>query len=201
MTSRNEILAKIRANKPAFEVSAPTLVNHDEDYPSDVAGLQARFAQALETMGGVWAQPRAGEEIKQTMRRFLAGKLSKDSLIASNVSEINGKRSVGSYDTPTSLHDIDIAVLRARFGIAETGSVCFTEQELTVNAIAYLAQHLVVLLDPLTIETNVMRAYRRQDYQNARYTVFHSGPSATADIEGVLVRGAQGVRSLMVIPV
>jgi len=28
-----------------------------------------------------------------------------------------------------------------------------------------------------------------------------TGPSATADIEGVLVRGAQGIRSLNVIPV
>jgi L-lactate dehydrogenase complex protein LldG len=28
-----------------------------------------------------------------------------------------------------------------------------------------------------------------------------TGPSATADIEGVLVRGAQGIRSLTVIPV
>jgi L-lactate dehydrogenase complex protein LldG len=27
-----------------------------------------------------------------------------------------------------------------------------------------------------------------------------TGPSATADIEGVLVRGAQGVRSLSVVP-
>ena len=28
-----------------------------------------------------------------------------------------------------------------------------------------------------------------------------TGPSATADIEGVLIRGAQGVRTLTVIPV
>jgi L-lactate dehydrogenase complex protein LldG len=28
-----------------------------------------------------------------------------------------------------------------------------------------------------------------------------SGPSATADIEGVLIRGAQGVRSLKVLPI
>jgi len=27
-----------------------------------------------------------------------------------------------------------------------------------------------------------------------------TGPSATADIEGVLIRGAQGIRSLTVIP-
>jgi len=33
----------------------------------------------------------------------------------------------------------------------------------------------------------------------ARYSVLMSGPSATADIEGVLIRGAQGVRSLRVI--
>jgi len=30
--------------------------------------------------------------------------------------------------------------------------------------------------------------------------VFQTGPSATADIEGVLIHGAQGVRSLSVLP-
>ena len=36
---------------------------------------------------------------------------------------------------------------------------------------------------------------------NRRYAAFHTGPSATADIEGVLIHGAQGVRSLSVLPV
>ena len=31
---------------------------------------------------------------------------------------------------------------------------------------------------------------------SAKYAVLMTGPSATADIEGVLVRGAQGIRSL-----
>jgi L-lactate utilization protein LutC len=35
--------------------------------------------------------------------------------------------------------------------------------------------------------------------RRARYAVFHTGPSATADIEGVLIHGARGVRSLTVI--
>jgi L-lactate dehydrogenase complex protein LldG len=42
-------------------------------------------------------------------------------------------------------------------------------------------------------------AYRRPEWRQARYAVFHTGPSATADIEGVLIHGAQGVRSLSVL--
>ena len=36
-------------------------------------------------------------------------------------------------------------------------------------------------------------------FSTARYAAFHTGPSATGDIEGVLIHGAQGVRSLTVI--
>ncbi|HET7315319.1 LutC/YkgG family protein [Salinisphaera sp.] len=200
MRGRNDILADIRANKPKFSAPAPDVPDYDDSYPSDVSGLQARFIGALEKMGGVWADPETGETLEATMRRALTDKLDANGIIASNVPEISGNRRVRAEDTPSSLHDIDVAVLRARFGIAETGSVCFTEAELAVNAVAYLAQHLVVLLDPGAIETNLHRAYRRDDYINARYTVFHTGPSATADIEGVLVHGAQGVRSLTIIP-
>lgn len=200
MRGRNEILADIRANKPAFSAPAPNVPNYDESYPQDEAGLQARFIEVLEKMGGVWAEPETQEPPADTMRRALADKLDANSIVMSNVADIPGNRRLRAADTPASLHDVDVAVLRARFGVAETGSVCFTEAELIVNAVAYLAQHLVVLLDPASIETNLHRAYQRDDYRNARYTVFHTGPSATADIEGVLVRGAQGVRSLTIIP-
>lgn len=200
MRGRNEILADIRANKPAFSAAAPTVPSYDGDYPKEATGLQARFVEALNGMGGTWATPGTGEALADTMDRSLADKRDANSIIVSNVADIPGNRRIRADDTPASLHDVDIAVLRARFGVAETGSVAFTEAELTVNAIAYLAQHLVVLLDPAEIVTNLHRAYQRDDYINARYTVFHTGPSATADIEGVLVRGAQGVRSLTVIP-
>ena len=92
-----------------------------------------------------------------------------------------------------------VAVVRAVFGIAETGSVLFTQDELVVNSVAYLAQHLVVLLDPADILPNVQAAYRRPEFGRAAYAVLHTGPSATADIEGVLIHGAQGVRSLTVV--
>jgi L-lactate dehydrogenase complex protein LldG len=39
----------------------------------------------------------------------------------------------------------------------------------------------------------------RDDFRDVRYAALVTGPSATADIEGVLIRGAQGVRSLTVV--
>jgi Cysteine-rich domain len=75
----------------------------------------------------------------------------------------------------------------------------FTGKELKVNTLAYLVQHLVVLLDGSAIVLGLQDAYAHPVFQAARYAVFHTGPAATADIEGVLIHGAQGVRSLTVI--
>ena len=41
----------------------------------------------------------------------------------------------------------------------------------------------------------------RTEFRDKHYACFHTGPSATADIEGVLIHGAQGVRSLSVLPI
>ena len=202
MSARDDILGAIRAGKPAMNAPAPAVPSYDDGYPQDRGALTALFAERLTTMGGTWQAPTDGQNLDDALQEALADKLGKpfeDAVIASNVSEVAGNRGIKENDDPTTLHDVDIAVLRATFGVAETGSVAFTEKELTVNAVAYLAQHLVVLLDPAEIVTNLHRAYQRDDFAGARYTVFHTGPSATADIEGVLVRGAQGVRSLTVI--
>jgi len=94
---------------------------------------------------------------------------------------------------------VDVAIVRAEFGVAETGSVLLPDTALTVNAVAYLAQHLVVLLAPDAIVPTLQEAYRRPEFHRHRYASFHTGPSATADIEGVLIHGAQGVRSLSVV--
>jgi hypothetical protein len=87
------------------------------------------------------------------------------------------------------------------FAVAETGSVLLSDTDLHVNAVAYLAQHLIVLLDPADIVVNLHHAYRRTEFRDRHYASFHTGPSATADIEGVLIHGAQGVRSLSVLPI
>jgi L-lactate utilization protein LutC len=110
-------------------------------------------------------------------------------------------RSQAIATSPADLADVDFAIVRASFAIAETGSAPLSDADLHVNAVAYLAQHLIVLLDPADIVVNLHHAYGRPEFRDRRYASFHTGPSATADIEGMLIHGAQGVRSLSVLPI
>lgn len=121
--------------------------------------------------------------------------------ICSATPEVKGTRALVPGGDPRDLQDVDVGVVRAAFGIAETGSVWLSEREFGINALGFLSQHLVVLLDPQAIVTNLHHAYQKRGFFDAAYTVLMTGPSATADIEGVLIRGAQGIRSLTVVPV
>jgi L-lactate dehydrogenase complex protein LldG len=78
-------------------------------------------------------------------------------------------------------------------------SVWITDAQFKVNSLGFLSQHLVVLLDPARMLENMHHAYRERAQFDTDYGVFMTGPSATADIEGVLIHGAQGIRTLTVV--
>ena len=104
---------------------------------------------------------------------------------------------------PRELEDVDVARrarrLRASPRPARSG---LSEADLGVNALGYLAQHLVVLLDPGRHRRQpAPRLPRTRLSRRRAMRCFMTGPSATADIEGVLIHGAQGVRSLKVLPI
>ena len=193
MTARDEIFASIRANRPHIDASLPAVPLFDANPP---ASLLALFKESLERMGGVLLEPPATGDPLAPARAKIAGA----KVVCSTAPEIAGNLDVGSVRSPHELADVDVAVVRAAFGVAETGSVLLSDRELTVNALAYLAQGLIVLLDPADIVLNLHHAYRRPEFRDRNYAAFHTGPSATADIQGVLIHGAQGVRSLSVLP-
>jgi L-lactate dehydrogenase complex protein LldG len=193
MTSRDDILASIRANRPRVERPLPAVPLFDDDPPG---ALLAAFKDSLHRMGGVFLDPPGAGDPLAPVRAKIAGAKT----VCSTVPEIRGNRDIGEINRPQDLADVDFAIVRASFGVAETGSVLLSDTDLRVNAVAYLAQHLVVLLDPADIVVNLHHAYRRPEFRDRHYTSFHTGPSATADIEGVLIHGAQGVRSLSVLP-
>ena len=147
-------------------------------------------------MGGLFLDPPALGDPLAPVR----AKIADAKVVCSTVSEIAGNRDIAAVSKPQDLADVDFAIVRAAFAVAETGSVLLSDTDLHVNAVAYLAQHLIVLLDPADIVVNPHHAYRRPEFRDRHYASFHTGPSATADIEGVLIHGAQGVRSLSVLP-
>ncbi len=192
MSSRDAILASVRANLPKVDRPQPLVPRFDANRP---ASLEEAFGAALRRMGGRLVDPGPADDVLALLRALLEG----SRLVCSAVSEIVGERELATVVDPRTLADVDHAVVRAAFGVAETGSVLLTDTDLKVNALAYLAQHLIVLLDPAQIVVNLHQAYARPEFHEHRYAAFHTGPSATADIEGVLILGAQGVRSLSVL--
>ena len=193
MSSRDDILASIRANRPRLERPLPAVPLFDDRPPTS---LLAAFKNALHRMGGVFLDPPATGDPLQPMRE----RISDAKVVCSTVPEMAGNRDIATVGRPQDLADVDVAIIRASFGVAETGSVLLLDADLRVNAVGYLAQHLIILLDPADLVLNLHHAYRRPDFRERHYASFHTGPSATADIEGVLIHGAQGVRSLSVLP-
>jgi L-lactate dehydrogenase complex protein LldG len=190
MATREAFLAKVRAAQPEARERPEVPL-----FASVGGDLLARFTAALAGMGGACVEAASAVDVLALIReRFGA-----DASVCSATSEVPGTRPLSADTPPVSLQDVDVGVVRARFGVAETGSVWFSEQEYVVNALGYIVQHLVVLLDPAQMVDGLQDVYRRPDFQQARYAALVTGPSATADIEGVLIRGAQGVRSLTVV--
>ena len=192
MSARDQILAAVRAHRPKADRPDPLVPSFAADAPAD---LLAAFGAQLERMGGELLTPGASDPLAPARDKLKGAKV-----VCSNVPEIAGNKALSPDMEPTDLADVDFGVVRAAFGVAETGSVCLTDEGLGVNTLGYLPQHLLVLLDPADIVLNIHNAYRRPEWRERHYAVLHTGPSATADIEGVLIHGAQGVRSFAVLP-
>jgi L-lactate dehydrogenase complex protein LldG len=185
MTSRDDILSSIRANRPDVDRPLPVVPLFDDRPP---ACLLAAFRENLHRMGGVFLDPPTiGDPLLPVRTAMVDAKV-----VCSTVPEISGNCDIAIVGRPQDLADVDFTIVRASFGVAETGSVLLSDGDLQVNAAGYLAQHLIVLLDPADIVVNLHHAYRRPEFHDRRYASFHTGPSATADTEGVLIHGAQG---------
>jgi L-lactate dehydrogenase complex protein LldG len=91
----------------------------------------------------------------------LASLHPKVQVICSAVPEIAGTRTAETVRDPHEPADVDVGVVRAQLGIAETGAVWLTQEDLVVNSLGFLSQHLVVFLDPKEIVADMHAAYAR----------------------------------------
>ncbi len=217
MTARETILGTIRANLPKPAVPLP-----DSPTTTDHSGIKGGvgWLRSLDDLGEVEGFPEAGESLVPYFRRHLdamggrsfevvdvaaaQAKISelfpKAKVICSATAEVAGNRRVGDVADPHTLADVDVAVVRSRSGVAESGSVWLGTGDLQAPSLGVLTQHMVVLLDPGAIVPTLHDAYgTKLDLASSPYGVFMSGSSATADIEGVVIYGAQGARTMTIL--
>lgn len=188
--SRSQVLAAVERQMPTHKIAYPEI----PDFPRTIADLLAAFENRVKDAGGeVFHLPDAA-----AAQALLASQYANAEVICSATPEIPGNRDIHAVKNPHELADVDVGVIRARFGVAENGMVWLTEEDLVVNALGFLSQHLVILLSPQAIVSDMYDAYLRVHLEDTAYGCFMMGPSATADIGAVLVHGAQGARSLRV---
>jgi L-lactate dehydrogenase complex protein LldG len=215
MSPRDTILAAVRKNLPRPAVPLPEVPGTDRKgiktglgykdhlrrlpevpgFPDDGEPILPYFRRQLEAMGGRSFDVTDGAAARAKVTElFPAAKV-----VCSAAPEVPGTRRIQDVRDPHELNDVDVGVVRSPLGVAEAGAVWLTQAELGVNALGVLSQHLVVLLDPAAIVDTMHDAYERIDLTASPYGVFLAGPSATGDIEGVIIHGAQGARSLTVL--
>jgi L-lactate dehydrogenase complex protein LldG len=145
-------------------------------------------------MGGRSFKPADGAAARAKVAELFPGAR----VVCSAVPEVPGNRRIEDVRDPHELNDVDVGVVRSSLGVAEAGAGWLSQSELVVNALGVLSQHLVVRLDPAAVVGTMHDAYGRIELAASPYGAFVAGPSATGDIEGVIIHGAQGARSMTV---
>ena len=208
MNPREAILASVRANLPRPAVALPDIpgtnrqgLKHSLGYkehfhalpevrsfPNEGEPILPFFRKQLEAMGG-----RSFEVASSKVAEAKVSELFPQAkVVCSAVPEVPGTRRVSDVRDPHELNDVDVGVVRSPLGVAEAGAVWLTQDSLVINALGVLSQHLVVLLDPAAIVDTMLDAYEQIDLTASPYGSFFAGPSATGDIEGVIIHGARG---------
>ena len=119
--SRESILAEIRKNLPQQRVSRPQI----PAFPNPDRPLRLIFEEHLAKAGAV-AHPVASPAEAAAK---LATLHPSAKVVCSAVPEIAGTRRVADVHNPHELADVNIGVMRAQFGVAESGAVWVTQEE------------------------------------------------------------------------
>jgi L-lactate dehydrogenase complex protein LldG len=189
MTSRDKILTAVMQNQPEI-VPLPEL-NFPQQENSDVV---EKFIATLTGIGGKVLAISSYNDIKV----YISATTSTDMRVVTNITAIDDTAEM-LIEHSGSLQDVELAIIKAHFGVAENGAVWITEDTLGgQRVLPFICQHLAVVLSANDIVVNMHVAYERIGDEAYGFGTFIAGPSKTADIEQSLVLGAHGARTMTV---
>lgn len=192
-SNRAAILEKIRANKPQrADKPLPDYIHFDSIFDD----AMPKFVEILRGIGGEVVAVDSMDLLAIDFKnRF---KMVKN--VVCRVENLDlGVAEFGLVNHGHDFADVEVAILRGQFGVAENGSIWVTDAEIGAQRVLpFITQHLVLVLDKNNIFKNLHEAYKDLTIDETGFGVFIAGPSKTADIEQSLVIGAHGARSLVV---
>ncbi|MFA7570139.1 MAG: LUD domain-containing protein [Sulfurimonadaceae bacterium] len=191
MSSKESILNSIRHNNKVQEVALPNIENFGITFENKME----QFTKVIQTVGGKALQCHKNE-LNQVIEELYPEAV----FISSNVEEYTlATVKENELKTPHELENLDLAIVKAEFAVAENGAVWMKNPSNKHRALYFIANNIVIIVSKDDIVNNMHEAYERIEFEKAGYGVFISGPSKTADIEQSLVIGAHGPKSGYVI--
>lgn len=187
MNSREKILSLIGPS--------PVDVNPLPDFKESVVTWDnrlAKFTEVLTSIGGAVIEVQSYSGI----REFLYQQFGQGQRIVSFIAIDNA-----GVAAPSQLHPLDnveVSLIRGKFGVAENGSVWVTDDHLPDRVLPFVCQHLVVVLNKYDLVNTMHDAYEIIGDSDYDFGTFIAGPSKTADIEQALVLGAHGPKTMTV---
>ena len=191
MTSKEKILKNIKDNNIVKNVALPSYENFGIKFENKFE----TFSTMLESVGGK-ALIIEKDKLDETIKALYPD----EKQIASNVDFCSiGNFNANDFDDAHDLKDIDLAVVKGNFAVAENGAIWMKNENNRHRALYFIAQNIVIVINEDEIVNNMHEAYEKLSFEKAGFGVFISGPSKTADIEQSLVIGAHGPKSGYVI--
>ena len=191
MTSKEKILKNIKENNLVKDAELPSYENFGVKFEDKFE----TFSKMIESVGGK-ALLISKEDLDKTIKNLYPD----EKQIASDVDFCSvGNFDPNDFDDAHDLKNIDLAVVKGNFAVAENGAIWMKNENNRHRALYFIAQNIIIVIEENELLNNMHEAYERIDFEDAGYGVFISGPSKTADIEQSLVIGAHGPKSGYVI--
>ncbi len=184
MSSREKILSTIKNNQPSY-AELPVV----ENFMQPSTDVVAKYKTMVQQIGGMVHEVKnIGEAIETLKQQFNDAKriISVDEAFSPYASFCR------QHDDPHKLEDVDVAIIRAHFGVVENGAVWITDDIIVERVLPFICKHLVAVIYENDVVATMHEAYDKIDQMQYGFGTFIAGPSKTADIEQSLVLGAHG---------
>jgi L-lactate dehydrogenase complex protein LldG len=190
MSTRDKILEAVLKNQPESRPLPDISV-----FKGAQTNVVQQYIDIFKTIGGSAHLVDDTNEIKIILREHF----DFSTRIITTIPELTDIAELLSTEVgPHSFEDVELAIIKAHFSVAENGAVWLTDEVMGQRIIPYICQHLAVIVRAEDIVPTLHEAYEIIGEGEYGFAGFIGGPSKTADIEQALVLGAHGPLSMTV---